>query len=260
MQRAAASSSSPSTPSLPSAKRQKLNDPTHTSPSDAQAIQEALAAEEAKRTAALDRQRAEAGETKWVFSYQKEAIDEDALKVVKAGYAEVDSQAMVNGQETQPWQEVMVGRRSFGKFNRALEKRLDPFAESSSSDGDSNSEDSGVDANKAGKVGGTDDGGNDPSGMEVLIQGPRSEAAERAKLERKVQRKESKAAAARLAEKRKSKEVKLNRLSSISGGGGSGAAGKLGSANMECYVCGQKGHGKKDCPERKSKRARTNAM
>ena len=84
-----------------------------------------------------------------------------------------------------------------------------------------------------------------------MIRASKDEAIQRAKAERKVQRRAAKAEAARLAEKRKSKEVKLNKLSSISGGGGGG-----GNVKMECYNCGQKGHGKKDCPQRGSKKRR----
>ncbi len=58
----------------------------------------------------------------------------------------------------------------------------------------------------------------------------------------------------RLAEVRKSKEVKLNKLTSISGGGGGGGTNSL--ANKECHNCGKKGHVKRDCPERASKRPR----
>ncbi|KAI9868881.1 MAG: hypothetical protein M1830_005498, partial [Pleopsidium flavum] len=75
MQRAAASSpSSPQTPEQSSPKRQKLfNDSSPATPSaDLQAIQAALAVEEAKRSEALERQAAEAGESKWVLSFQPE--------------------------------------------------------------------------------------------------------------------------------------------------------------------------------------------
>ena len=130
MQRAAASNSSPTTPNtadLPSAKRQKMQESALATPVlDAQAFQAALAAEESKRAEALDRQAAGAGETKWVLSYQEERqkYDEMGPRITSVGYAGVDG---VNGDEREveePWRGKMVGRRSFGKFNRALEVRV----------------------------------------------------------------------------------------------------------------------------------------
>ncbi|MCJ1438927.1 hypothetical protein MMC27_008317 [Xylographa pallens] len=258
MQRAAASSASPTTPDHPSAKRQKRNDSSPATPSsDVLAIQAALAAEEAKRAEALERQQVEAGETKWVLSFQKEerAGEEEALRVDKVGYERIDA---LQGHEDEPWRPAMVGRRSFGRFNKALEKRQNPDAQSSSSNESSNG-DANVDSNgNNDEDGNSDDSNNDPAGLRDLIRESKSEAAEHVKAERKAQRREKKAEAKMLADRRKSKEIKLNKLSSISGGGGGGRpAGGGGFANKECYVCGKKGHGKKDCPERKPKRART---
>ncbi|MCJ1401807.1 hypothetical protein MMC11_005024 [Xylographa trunciseda] len=253
MQRAAASNGSPTTPDLPSAKRQKRNDSSPAS--DVQAIQAALAVEEAKRVQALERQQAEAGETKWVFSFQKEggAGREEVLKVQSLGYEGID--ALQGQEEEQPWRPAMVGRRSFGKFNKALEKRQNPDAESSSSDASNNGNGNADSNDNNDEDGNSDDSNNGPAGMKDLIRESKLEAAERVKAERKAQRREKKAEAKMLADRRKSKEVKLNKLSSISGGGWGGVGG--GSfANKECYVCGKKGHGKKDCPERKSKRSR----
>ncbi|MCJ1285437.1 hypothetical protein MMC26_004777 [Xylographa opegraphella] len=256
MQRAAASSVSSTTSDSTSAKRQKRNDSSPVTPSsDVLAIQAALAAEEAKRAEALARQQAEAGETKWVLSFQKEerAERKEAFRIDKKGYEGIDA---LQRHEDEPWRPAMVGRRSFGKFNRALEKRQNPNAESSSSNESSNG-DLNVDSNGNNvDDGNSDDSNNEPAGMKQLIRESKLEVAERAKAERKAQRREKKAEAKMLADRRKSREIKLNKLSSISGGGGAWSAG--GSfANKECFVCGKKGHGKKDCPERKLKRART---
>lgn len=75
------------------------------------------------------------------------------------------------------------------------------------------------------------------------------EALKHAKVERKAQRRTEKAEAKRLADKRKSKEVKLNRLSSVSGGGGRNS-GPSSKGDRECYLCGEAGHEKRDCPQR----------
>ena len=40
------------------------------------------------------------------------------LKVTRVGYVEIDAREEV---EEEPWRGAVVGRRSFGRFNRALE-------------------------------------------------------------------------------------------------------------------------------------------
>lgn len=140
MQRAAASSpvESPKTPSEPPSKKQRLS--SHYSPAtpsaDAQALQDVLAAEELKRTQAIERQAADKGETKWVLSTR----DHDSpslqmpMRVVNAGYSTIDSSAtakiaMDDDEEAQPFERpTMQGRRSFGKFNRAIEVGYTAYA------------------------------------------------------------------------------------------------------------------------------------
>ena len=139
MQRAAASSPSvslPPTPDEPSPKRQKKNSDPPSSPhfnvhalADQRAIQAAVDAEEAKRQAALDKQAAAAGDTRWVLSFEDQKgsapTSKLALRVVQAGYANLDasspSQSKPTDEEDWDNKPVMVGRRSFGKFNKALE-------------------------------------------------------------------------------------------------------------------------------------------
>src|ERR1700722_1891124 len=107
MQRSAAKPiNTPSTPSAPSApagppsKRQRFStgsSPPATTSSDAEAVRAALAAEELKRAQAIERQAAEAGETRWVLSFRdpEESGErkgrEPALKVVSAGFAVIDA-------------------------------------------------------------------------------------------------------------------------------------------------------------------------
>lgn len=140
MQRAAASSkpSSPSTASpaeaeQPSPKRRKTGDSSPgafdvDSLADQRAIQAALAAEEAKRQAALERQAAEAGDTRWILNFKSDGKGPTSknsatstLHVVPAGYATIDKVSLTSNYEDFTDRPAIVGRRSFGKFNRIVE-------------------------------------------------------------------------------------------------------------------------------------------
>ena len=125
MQRAAASTppltpqSQPRTPDSHPSKRQKLSVPPTsiaTPPSDLQLIQAALTEEEEKRQKAIERLAEEAGETKWVLSTVngEEGNENDigGLRVAKAGYTDIEQEA---------GRPAVVGRRSFGNYNRDLE-------------------------------------------------------------------------------------------------------------------------------------------
>ena len=128
MQRGA--TSSPITESIPHhpSKRQRLSSgkgsATTTSPADSRAIQAAIAAEEAKRQAALDRQALEAGETKWVLSVREES-GKDVNGVLKVMKMEEEDVVLREGEDEDavkvPWSDGGLGRRSFGMFNKALE-------------------------------------------------------------------------------------------------------------------------------------------
>ena len=123
MQRAAASTppSAPQlqsrSPHIPYSKRQKVSvTPSSTSapPSDLQLIQVALTQEAEKREKAVERLAEDAGETKWVLSTVdgEEQTSLGGLRIVETGYSTIDQEA---------WRPSVVGRRSFGKFNRELE-------------------------------------------------------------------------------------------------------------------------------------------
>lgn len=140
MQRAAASTPSPSspTPDEPSPKRLKKNSDwvvpelNGNSLANQQAVQAALDAEEAKRQAALDKQAAEAGDTRWVLSFEDLEKSAQAatggLRIIRAGYASLDvppSQQIRRMDDDEFGDRpVMIGRRSFAKFNKALEVRV----------------------------------------------------------------------------------------------------------------------------------------
>lgn len=138
MQRAAATSPTTNNPpDEPSPKRRKKDLDSPSRPkinvdelADQRAVQAAIAAEEAKRQAALERQGAEAGDTRWVLSFEDHkdstASSNLALRIVQAGYAHLDVPGHSSNQHTEndaTWEErpVMVGRRSYGKFNKILE-------------------------------------------------------------------------------------------------------------------------------------------
>ncbi|KAL8795361.1 MAG: hypothetical protein Q9195_002102 [Heterodermia aff. obscurata] len=243
MQRAAASSPSASVPqdsSPPSAKRQKT---THSSPStpatpfsDQAAIQAALEAEGAQREAAIARTAAERGETKWVLSFvetQKGREKSQRMKVVRAGYEDIDrGEGKVGGKENGAPQYMVQGRKSFGNFNRELEQQ-NRDADNSFSSSD--------------EVDEAQNNYHEPGASE-LIHPQLQQKADRAKAQRKAEMSKG----THLAEDRRLKEVKLNKLTSISGT--DGGKSRNANANIECHACGEKGHKKADCPNRGFKR------
>ncbi|KAH9209852.1 hypothetical protein DL95DRAFT_427972 [Leptodontidium sp. 2 PMI_412] len=252
MQRAAHSSptaASPSSPDEPSPKRRRTDSSSTSTPSkvnvdalaDRQAIQAALAGEEAKRQAALERQAAEAGDTRWVLSFEDQQHSAPspvlALRVVQTGFANLDalpSQPLFTNEESED-QAPMVGRRSFGRFNKVLEKQQDPSMEDSSEsdndeDEESNSSDSGSDS-------------DDPTS--ALIKASRQEAADRARVERRAKKRAAKAEADEIAKKRRKDVVNLNGLTSLSGKSAPVPA---------CFSCGGP-HYKKDCRANTNKRS-----
>lgn len=132
MQRAAASTpASPSTPEQPSPKRRKTGDSSPVgfnvqSLTDQRAVQIALAEEEAKRQAALDKQAAEAGDTRWILNFEPDftngnGITKSTLDVVPAGFAAIDKVSLTSSYEASVDLAGAVGRKSFGKFNRVIE-------------------------------------------------------------------------------------------------------------------------------------------
>lgn len=259
MQRAAASSSpnssSPTTQDEPSAKRRKVTDD---SPSkfnvhdlvDQRAIQKALANEEAKRQAAIEKQATELGDTRWVLNFEDgrntSTLPKNTLRIVQAGFANLDNLPLhlksADSEGKSEDRPSEVGRKSFGRFNRSLEtgQSSDLSQSSESSSEDSESSESEGDSNKIEKEG--------PADVDELIKASHLEASRRAKAERKAKRKAQRAESLELAKKRKMKEVKLNGISQTSL---TGRQDKVDSRT--CHKCGVAGHIQRDCP--KSKRA-----
>lgn len=245
MQRAA-NTPLPRSPDEPSPKRRKTD--SVASPitfnvdalADRTAIQAAIAVEEAKREAALEKQAAEAGDTRWVLSFEDQkqlsTLPSMVLHVVPTGFAHLDaspSQAKyVEDLEDKP---LVVGRRSFGKFNRVLEKQQNPSVESSS---DSESEDDDDENSER-------DDEYDP--MSEMIKAERKQVAERAKNERREKKRAGIADLEKLAKRRKKENpsINLNKLTSLSGTNQTRPVQP--PAGMECYNCGGN-HFRRDCP------------
>ncbi|KAI5365079.1 Putative M-phase phosphoprotein [Septoria linicola] len=184
-------------------------------------------------------------DSKWYLSFrapQAPAV-ESPLRIVQAGYATLDSTTRDNdlsSEDERPTRPLMPGRKSFGKFNKVIEKQNNPDLSSSSSESESSDNEDQDDGEDAG----------DPTGVDGLIAQGRKEATERAKAERKAKRKAEKEASQKLAEQRRKKEVNLNRTpTSISNGGGSSPF-----ADMVCHGCGEKGHRRMDCPNKRDSR------
>ncbi|KAI9650368.1 hypothetical protein NHQ30_000381 [Ciborinia camelliae] len=259
MQRAAASSPtnvSPSPLDEPSPKRQKTaqNTPTKFNVdtlADNRAIRAAIEEEEAKKEAALDRAAAEAGDTRWVLSFEGRKhlnTPTNTLRVVQAGFANLDLPSPIrfgragdNDDTFEDEKPLMVGRRSFGKFNKVLEKQQNPDVEFSSSSEEESEEEE--------EESGDEDSEDDPTGAKELIKASRLEAIKRVKEERKEKKKAEKAEGLELAKKRKKKHISLNGLTSLSGSGGGGGANK---SDIKCYIC-EGNHIAKECPKPKRK-------
>lgn len=248
MQRAAHSPTTPTSPDEPSAKRRKTDSPSQGARfnvdtlADRSAIQAAIASEDAKREAALEKQAAEAGDTRWVLNFENQknlsASPSLVLRVISTGFAHLDAPSPVkhveDSDEDKP---AVVGRRSFGRFNKVIEKQQDPTLESDSeSDEDvkEESEDS------------ESDDEFDPTTQ--MIKAERRQAAERAKNELKAKKRAAKIESEQLAKKRRKDNpgVNLNKLTTLSGTNQSRPAAKP-PAGMKCFNCGGD-HFKKDCP------------
>lgn len=262
MQRSAAATPLPPSPSHDTdspasdrpSKRVRLSNSSYHSPasshpstpvSDARALADLLAVEEIKRAQVIEREGWERGESRWVLKTPKAAGSEqgNGVRVVMAGYGDLDVTPRGGTSSDEAGEDEaeaaattrpqVMGRRSFGNFNRAEPKAAKAASEHSSDDEDDEDDEGGEDHD------------DDPASARSL--------ALRAQLE--AERKASRASATQLAETRRSKEVKLNRLTSISGGGG-GGGGNNWKEGMTCHSCGRKGHFQSDCPDGRSGRGK----
>ncbi|CAK4034086.1 zinc knuckle domain [Lecanosticta acicola] len=202
----------------------------------------------------------------WYLSFQAPAPSTPAaqapLRIVSAGYSALDAAAdrevtkededeqQQEGSEEEVPSKWTAGRKSFGRFNRKLEKQQNPdVSSSSSSSSDENeSDEEENDRSSAGEL------SDDPTGVKALMAQGQKSAAERARAERKAKRKADGAGSARMAGERRKKDVNLNRVAAAAAVNNSRAGGPKprGSplsalADMECHRCREKGHMARDC-------------
>ncbi|KAM0284833.1 hypothetical protein ACHAQH_001754 [Verticillium albo-atrum] len=248
MQRAAATSETPTTPDEPSAKsgttssskrRRFENSPLtgdfHSF--DEAAIQAALKEQEATRQAALKLHKTELADTNWVIDGFASTTAAAPQVVEYVGYSQIDA-----GGEEDTTDRVQTGRKRIGNYKTREEKRAkeEPSSEESSDSSDSSSDD-----------------GRDRRASKTSTphrDGPRRQSS--------VHRRESAGAAKakEFRDKRKSQKVNLNSVSSISGsarpgpitsisGGGGGTGSRPGQ--FSCHACGKTGHKAVDCPNKR---------
>ena len=130
MQRAAASPSTEPTTEEPSPKRRRTERAQASkfdvsSLADSRAVQVAFAEEKAKKQAALDKQAAEAGDSRWVLNFEtgRDISAQSTFRIVQTGFASLDTSLPQKSHigDNATGDDTVVGRRSFGHFNRIIE-------------------------------------------------------------------------------------------------------------------------------------------
>lgn len=235
---------SPSTPVYPPAKKQRLS-------SGVAAVSSPSIADEATTPETLIGEGGGPGETKWYLSFKHTQVPrlESPLRIVSAGFSTLDTTPNDRDDASDPEDDessrsLVLGRKSFGNFNKKTEKQQNPKASSSSESDEDEDADDGNDDGPEGA-----DEADDLTGINALISQGRREASERARAERKEKKRAENAETQRLAELRRKKEVNLNKVASISNGGKSGSGNSF-LANMVCHSCQGKGHKSAECPRR----------
>ncbi|KAI9792345.1 MAG: hypothetical protein M1833_001116 [Piccolia ochrophora] len=230
MQRAAAStpSQSPLAREEPSQKRRKLSalSTLSSSASDLQAVQKALAAEELKREEALERQAAEAGETRWALSFKRESQMDQAfgseLRVINAGYAGIDS-ISDNNPDSSDTEEVTTTNTAIGRWRFG---HVDPKSESTSEPTHGESESMSPDDNEV------------PSEANQRMKASRRGAHEQGDVSRSAGTRNEASDDERnhyQGERDVMRRIKQQGISSSSG--------------RKCFVCGSSDHLERQCPK-----------
>ncbi|KAF3479647.1 uncharacterized protein GIQ15_06623 [Arthroderma uncinatum] len=118
--------------STPSSKRRKFeNSPSHRASangSDMDAISAAIRAEDSKRSAAIARQAADAGETEWVLEFPAGTIKSVAPQRRPAPIAKPMSEADAEGEP------AYEGRKSYGGFKKKRQTEVPEPSEIAKSD------------------------------------------------------------------------------------------------------------------------------
>ncbi|KAJ2979428.1 hypothetical protein NUW58_g7202 [Xylaria curta] len=234
MQRAAAST--PSTPGTPSpndqpSKRRKVSH-SSTPQQDVDtlvnqaAIQAAIAEEEKKVESALLKRAEELGDAHWVLDIPQQVkghTPQRPLNVIQVGYAQIDSDALENENDSAGISHDSVP--AIRRYNMD-KKKLAKKTQTSDSDSESN-DDSGSGSGSDSESDSDSDAlsSEETSGRQSFGRNPRNTSA-RQSTQKMLKSKKSteQLKAMRFAEKRRQKEVKLNNpkggITSISSGGG----------------------------------------
>ncbi|KAF1981731.1 hypothetical protein K402DRAFT_425150 [Aulographum hederae CBS 113979] len=230
MQRGTPNSSASSTPTsnTHSSKKRKLeNGYSAVSP----AVTAHQAAEEQKRNEFLERQAAEAGETRWMLSLPENKSKEspggrnEGLTIVEAGFGDIDAADDDDSEEEVEEDNnggLVAGRWRFGGFGRDTGNKEGPEDEDEDDEEESESDDE-EDTTRASP-------GNHKSSAEQ-----RQELVAKLREKQLAKAKVKKAEQDKLSHQRRQKEVRLNSSmrapTSISSGGGSSGLGGFGNSH-----------------------------
>lgn len=250
MQRGNSTPASPSTPAEPPTKKMRLSS----------GASKATPASPAGLSPSTENGSPDLGKgEQWYLSFKtpQTQVAPSPLRIVSAGFSALDAadgegkkaakdeEEESDGEEAAPkW----AGRKSFGKFNRKLEKQQNPDLSSSSDEEDEEDEDENDDRS---------DGEIPENSVNKLIAQGEKDAAARIRAERKAKKKSDGAESARMAEQRRKKDVNLNRVANEDSPFGRQRGSPLSAmSKVECYQCHGKGHMAKDCPERQQQQQR----
>ncbi|CAD6505465.1 BgTH12-00956 [Blumeria graminis f. sp. triticale] len=207
---------------------------------DRKAFLEATVQEEEKKQAALDKLAAAYGDTRWVLNDagQTHPVPIASVRFVHTGYASLDVLPPENyaADKSGEWP-ATFGRRSFGRFNKALEKSQNPLFE----DSEVESETKNKDDQQSTDSENTNSDDEDPTSQ--LIRATQREMKKNTV--NKPTKRSSRANSVQSTKKRRKEEVNLNKLTSLSG-----RQEITPKSQIECFSCGGP-HRKSECPRRK---------